>query len=259
MTTLVNDPNPTDDDADVPSTVAAPAAPATPKAPAAQVDLDVVKVDKAAPAVGEDAVVEVAKTGDPAVDIAREFLARSGFKAESVAMQQAEKGDFSILKAMLAEKGTKGGDQYVALLEQAHARKESDAQASRERTKALVVGVFGDDQTWAAAKEVVANNATEAELEEINAALKKGGLVAKATAEYMKRVYEAATGGKPAESKPVGLPSTRSSVAPSSGAPLSPKEYVAAVAELSRKVGTNNLDRSPEYAKLQQRRRAFRG
>lgn len=198
-------------------------------------------------------------TGDAALDIALTFFAKQGIAENSLAMTQAQAGDFSLLKAELAAKGAAGWEQYTAIAEQAAAREAAAAEASKAAALKVVVDVCGSQEAWAAVKEVIASKASEAELQQINQGLRAGGLVAKATAEYMKRVAEAA-GVVPAAVQPQGrvVNSARTGTAAPKSA-LSPREYADAVAELARKVGAGRVDSTPEYAQLKARRLAYRG
>lgn len=241
----------------VPAPEAKPAAPegTAPEAPTA----DIV----AAPA---PEAVSFEKTGDPAADLALGYLAKAGVAAESLAMQMAKQGDFTLLRAEVAKKGAEG-EAYVDVLEASHARKQADAQAARDRAEGVVQAVVGGKENWAAVKAFIASKADASELAEINASLRAGGVGAKATAEYLKRVYEAGTGinldakgGSPApQPGPRGVPTGgRESVAPTHGA-LSPQEYRAEVQKLAREVGEGRVQHDPRYANLQARRRAYRG
>lgn len=221
-----------------------------PTAPEVKPDLEV-KVESAPE-------VKVEATGDAALDVALNYFAKQGLAAGSLALAQAAKGDFSILKATLAEKNPPGWEQYVAIAEQAAGRAESEAQASRAAALKVVVDVCGSPEVWAQVKSVIAERADASELEQINAGLKAGGLVAKATAQYMKRVYDAAQGVVEPEKGGRVVTSARGGSAPSSSA-LSPREYSDAVQDLARKIGANRVDGSKEYADLQRRRQAYRG
>ncbi len=213
--------------------------------------------DKPASLEVEQGIAAPEPTGDPALDIALGFFAKQGVASQSLAMKQAKAGDFSLLKAELAGKGAPGWEQYVGIMEQAAGREKTAAEGRAAAALAVVVEVCGGKEAWAEVKATIAEHASEAELAEINTALKAGGLVAKATAQYMKRVHDAAKGATaPANGRVVS--SERSGGAPASGQALSPSEYTAAVQELSRKLG-NRMDGSKEYKSLQARRRAYKG
>jgi hypothetical protein len=225
---------------------------AAPTAPEAKPAGDII-------APSEPLVVE--STGDPALDMANSYFAKAGVKGDSLAMQMARSGDFSVLRAELAAKGAEGA-AYVAVAEAAHGRAKAEGELTRTRAEAVVQDTMGGKENWAAVKEFIATKASAQELAEINAALKAGGVTAKATADYLKRVYEAGTGvslsGKSA-SKEDRMPAGGRQGAPASNGALSPREYSAAVRELARQVGEGRVTTSPEYANLQARRRAWRG
>lgn len=227
-----------------------------PAAPAGAPTDEIVAAEK------EPTFVSVEKTGDPAADLALTYLAKSGVPADSLAMQMAKQGDFSLLRAAVAKKGAEG-EAYVDVLQAAHERKAADAKATRDKAESLVQGVVGGPENWAMVKSFIAEKASADELAEINAALRSGGVAARATAEYMKRVYEAGTGANlskdAAGESPGRVPQGgRQSVSPTSGA-LSPQEYRAEVQKLAREVGEGRVQNDPRYSQLQARRRAYRG
>lgn len=237
------------------SASAAAAAPAAPQAPQAPQGNDIV-------AAAEPAFVAVEKTGDPAADLALTYLAKAGVAGDSLAMQMAKQGDFSLLRAEVAKKGAEG-EAYVDVLQAAHDRKAADAKAAREKAESLVQAEVGGAENWAAVKAFISEKASTEELAEINASLRAGGLQAKATARYLRSVYEAGTGvslGKAAEGNSPGrVPQgARQNAAPTSNA-LSPHEYRAEVQKLAREVGEGRVQNDPRYAQLQARRRAYRG
>ena len=62
-----------------------------------------------------DEVVAFEPTGDVGLDMALEFLGKQGFGLEHPAMVAAGNGDFTIIEALLAQKGVQGWDKMVAL------------------------------------------------------------------------------------------------------------------------------------------------
>lgn len=230
-----------------------PAVAAEPKAPEIPPSSDVI-----APA-SAPVTVTVEKTGDPAADLALTYLAKAGVPQDSLAMQMARDGDFSLLRAEVAKKGAEG-EAYVEVLEAAHARKAADAKAAKERAESVVVSEMGSQENWAAVKAFVAEKATPQELAEINASLKQGGMVTKATARYLRSVYEAGTGvslGGKATASPA-VPSGAREGARAATLALSPREYAAEVRKLAQEVGEGRVESDPRYQHLQARRRAYR-
>lgn len=219
-----------------------PAAPAAPAAPTP------------APAPVAPTVVAVSQTGDAAMDLALSEFVKAGVAADSLAMTMAKSGDFSLLRAELAGKGA---EAYVAVAEQAHGRKVAAEKAAEEAATKVVVAVAGDPETWAKVKDFAASKATDAELADINASLKAGGVRAQAMAQYLVKVYEAANGAiTPAGGERPDPNARAGGSAPSQA--LSPAEYAAAVRELAMKVGPGRVQATPEYAALQARRRMYR-
>lgn len=205
--------------------------------------------------------VIVPKTGDPATDIAVGFFAKSGISADDPAVVAALSGDTALLRAKAAEKGIQGGDAYVAVIESVAVKAKALADAARERSEAVVSEVVGGKENWAKVKTFIESKATAEELEDINASLRAGGLRARITAEYVKKVYEAGVGALvPEVAAPVVDPNRAAVRGPDpANQPLSPREYAKAVQELSRKVGPGYVTQSPEYAALGRRRAAYRG
>lgn len=234
-------------------TAAAPAAPAlevgatpaTPAAPAAE-------PAQAAPAF--------AKTGDAALDVALDFFAKAGIAPESTAMQLAATGDFSLLRAELAQKGKAGGEQFVAIAEQAYQRAAKESEAKVNAARDAVLGIVGGAEAWVAISDWAGQNLPAAKQAEVNAAFKQGGLVAEATAVYLKNAYEASSGAATAKTgaaDPAG--NARSAGAPVSGGPLSGPEFSKAIAALVRTHKGGRMEESDAYKSLVARRRAYRG
>jgi hypothetical protein len=196
------------------------------------------------------------------------YFAKHGVGPDSLAMQSAKTGDFSVLNAVLQEKGAEGAAAYVAIAQQAHSRRV-DAEKAQEiqRTK-LLHDAMGGEAGWLAVKNYVAEKASTEELAEINASLNRGGLAAKATARYLREVYEKGTGhslsGQPTTQFPpvvannVDTATTR----PGGGTPavtsLSPEKYQAEVKALVAKYGQGAYHRE-EYTSLLARAQAYRG
>ena len=111
-----------------------PAGAATPAQPAPGVLLD----DPAAatpPAPNPDTANEFAydATGDAGLDYALNFVGKLGYGDTHPAMQAAQKGDFSLIRAELATKGVAGSDAVLALAEQAYTRfAAEDAKKAEE-------------------------------------------------------------------------------------------------------------------------------
>lgn len=227
--------------------------PATPPA-ANPADLEVNKPAPVAPPAEQPA--PFAPTGDAAMDVALDFFSKAGLKPDSVALTLAQKGDFSVLKAELAAKGKQGWEAFVNIAEQSFGRAKSAAEAKAASTKAAVLAVAGDEETWNAIKTFVAEKADAAELAEINAALKSGGLLAKATAKYMKDAYVAGGGKLPGAAEEEVLSPNRARPESNANGPLTAAEYSAAVQALAAKVGAHRVDGTAEYKALQARRRA---
>jgi hypothetical protein len=203
-------------------------------------------------------VIVYETTGDAGLDMSLEFVGKLGFGPDSAAMQAAAKGDFAILKAQLGMMGdkAKGWERYVALGEQAHKATASAASAKQTKDAEIITAAAGGVDQWNAIKEWAGAAADDAEKEEVNAALRKGGTAAKAMVVYLKGLYEKA-GGVTKQPAAAIAPGAATNKAPTSGA-LSPREYTKAVSELYR-TSRGGIDGSQAYKALQARRAMWRG
>lgn len=263
-TKAVADPNPGDDDGQVdpltgkPKVVAAPAAakPAT-EVPALSLTEPDAEVLEATP---PGTVVEYSKTGNAALDMSLAFLGKHGYGPDHPAMQAAKTGDFAMLKADLATKGIAGSAEHIALGEQAYGVELAKNNAKAEAGRKAIYDTVGGEAKWGEISAWAKANAEPAEAKEVNAALAKGGLVAKATAKYLAELHAKASGTVVEPANVVGGNAASSAGAAAGiNGPLSPRAYVAAVNDLKGKMGGNPVDGSKEYAALQARRRAWKG
>jgi len=251
----------------------APAVPETPAAPAAAAPAPT-PAPIPAPTVGEDAapapeaptgtadeagVVVYDTTGDPGMDMALGFVGKLGLLPTHPAMVKAAEGDFSFIKAHLASLGDKatGWEQHIALAEQSWGRNVKAAEDLNKSITTTVHKAAGGEANWSAISGWAKANADPKERETINKMLAAGPVEARAATLMLRQMYEAAGGTTVTPANPLkgDTPSANANVV--SLAPLSPKEYGAAVMELNaRKPGA--ADRGdPEYKQLQQRALAY--
>ena len=223
----------------------APVVPAVPVAPVVPV------VDnKAAP-------ISYEPTGDVGLDMALDFIGKAGLDSDHPAVKAAINGDFTILKATLAAKGTAGWEQFVALGEAAYERASKEAAAKSEAIREAVYKEAGGKDEWAAIQKWASDNATPEEKAEVNALLNQGGLAAKAAVRHLSEAYGRANNVtiNPRD----GTANASKGGAPdAANGPLSPRAYSDAVQSLNAKLG-GRLEGSKEYASLQSRRAAYRG
>ena len=232
----------------------ADAAPATPVVP---VTLDVAPVVPAVPAAAAPATPEPAgaevtyePTGDRGLDMALAFIGKQGLAGDHPAVQAAADGDFTLLKAELAQKGVQGYAEFIELGEQAYARTQEKNKAQAETARKAIHDTAGGAESWAAIQAWASANASPEEKAEINIQLNKGGLAAKAAVVYLSNAYSKAgnVSQEPADvSKGGGKPPA------AADGKLTATEYSAAVKALNSKL-RGRLDGSPEYAALQSRR-----
>lgn len=231
-----------------PAAPAAPAAPATPTPPAE-------------PAAEEGAFgqsVTYEPTGDANLDLALSYFGKHGLNHEHPAVQAATKGNFSLLRASLAEKGLPGWEAHLAIAEQGYKDFSAAEAAKVVAVQNICVSAAGSEQEWADVLSFASQNADPDEKVTVNAALAQGGVVAEAMAAYLVNLYRGAPGTSYAPQEKAVQPSAARGTPAASNGPLSPREYVQAVQELRRTRGSN-FEATPEYAQLNQRRQMYRG
>ncbi|OZI20058.1 hypothetical protein CAL26_21120 [Bordetella genomosp. 9] len=173
-------------------------------------------------------------------------------------MQQAMEGNFAPLRALLAEKQIPGGEAYIALAESGYAEYKAGQDAKTQAVQQIVLNAAGDEQAWNEVLDWARANAEEHERAAVNYAFDQGGILAEAMAQYLVGAYRAQPGvstpqqGSPATSTAAARP------AATDAGPLSPKDFAAKSRELRHKLGPD-FESSPEYARVVQRRNAWRG
>lgn len=245
--------------APAPAPVSAPApapaeAPAPAPAPAAPLALESEKDEK----TGKPVFTE---TGHAGLDMSLAFLGKHGFGPGHPGMAAAVNGDFSILKAQLAEKGIAGSEAYIALAEKAYTELHTEHEAARTRDKEALHAIVGGEEQWKQVAEWGKANADEAQGKAINEMLGMGGEHMKIAAAFLANSYLKATGGV-AETDGAGP-----RVADTNGASamttdtLSPQAYGRAVAEarMAHRPSMGDFEKSAAYTKLVDRRTRFKG
>lgn len=215
------------------------------------------------PTIGEEPVapdVEAGHayepTGDPGLDLALDFVGNLGFTPSDAAMQAAEKGDFTLIREKLAGLGAKakGYEKYIALAEHAFKAHKDGVEAKATKDAQTVHDAVGGKEQWEAVSKWAGENADPEERVSVNAALRQGGLVAKAMAEWLGNKYRSAKG---TVVSPARVTAPGAAAQPVSSGPLTAAEYAKETQTLSRKLGPK-FDTSPEYQALQARRSAAR-
>lgn len=244
-----------------PATPAAPAAaapspsatpPAAPAAPAAPLNIGEVPAVPAAPAApaptaaGAPTPVEYEPTGDPGMDLFLSFIGKQGFGADDPAVKAAEVGDFSLLRAQLALKGDKaqGWEQLVALGEKSFNAQLEASKAKAAKDAAAIHSAVGGAENWAKVQAWAAQNAEPEERTAVNAALKAGGIAAKAMALYLNQLY---SGTNPPKAGKDALPN--GGATPNPVSPISLAEFNQQSAAMARKTG-GRMTHTPEYQAL---------
>jgi hypothetical protein len=235
-----------------PTSPAPVAAPAAPVAPAAAAPAPVAPPAEPAKPAETGPVFEA--TGNPALDLALEFVGNMGLGPEHPAIKAAEEGNFALLEAALGALGdkAKGWERYTALAKGAWEQVKQAAEAKAAEQKKVVTDAVGGDEAWTKIQAWAAANAEPAEKEAVNTALAAGGIAAKAMAQYLKNLYEAAP-GTTVTPKPA-VPEQANST-PAGAEPMTRQAYNKAVSELYARKG-GRIDGTPEYAALQAQRAA---
>ena len=229
---------------------------ATPPPPAASVLLD----DPAAatpPAPNPDTANEFAydATGDAGLDYALNFVGKLGYGDTHPAIQAAQKGDFSLIRAELATKGVAGSDAVLALAEQAYTRFAAEDAKKATELSGFAAQAAGSAENWAVVRAWAAAEAPPQEKAQVNAAISQGGLVAQGVISQLVSLYQQKH-TLPKDAASVAKPGAVGGAAPTAG-PMTAQAYAQAVEQLRQKYG-NNTDSTPEYAALQSQRLAAR-
>lgn len=214
----------------------------------------------AKPAASADApstVAQYEKTGDPGLDMALDFVGRMGITPDDVAMVEAGKGNFALLRAKMAALGdkAKGFEAYIALGEQGFKAEQAKVAEKATKDRAIIENAVGGAEqltnllTWA--KE----NAEPQEVADVNAAFKQGGMVAKAMAVYLNGLYAKASGTEITPASALA-PGAAGKSSPAAG-PLTVAAFAAETQKLYQKHG-QNFENTPEYKALAARRTASR-
>ncbi len=194
-------------------------------------------------------------TGDAGLDYALNFVGKLGYGDTHPAIQAAQKGDFSLIRAELATKGVAGSDAVLALAEQAYTRFAAEDAKKSEELAGFAAQAAGSAENWAVVRAWAAQEATPQEKAQVNAALSQGGLVAQGVISQLVNLYQQKH-TLPKDAAAVAKPGEAGTAAPSNE-PMTAKAYAQAVEALRQKLG-NRTEGSHEYAALQSQRLAAR-
>lgn len=200
-------------------------------------------------------VVEYSPTGDAGLDMALDFVGKLGFAPTDPAMKAAEKGDFGLMKAKLAALGPKaqGYEAFIALAEKAHTETASKASTKLAKDVENIHGAVGGADAWKAISKWAGENATTEEKADVNAALKNGGVGAKAMALWLAEKYSKAKGTTVTPKAAVKESAPAASPAAASSGALTAAQYSIECQKARQSLGYK-FDGSKQYADLQARR-----
>lgn len=194
-------------------------------------------------------------TEDKGLNYALTFLARHGFTADNPAVGAAFEGDFSMLKAELAQKGVQGWEQALGLGEQAYARlqKENEAAVAESGKIALEIAErSGVD--WEAAVQHTSASASPEIKTALNDLLRSPATAAIAAGFITNSYLEGSNEEVQPRVSALG-DQVQNANRQVQGGPLSRQEYTKEMAALRKKLGDDYLN-SPEAQALYARRRA---
>lgn len=190
--------------------------------------------------------------GDPGLNYAMKFLAGNGFNADNPAVAAAFEGDFSLLKAELAQKGIAGWEQALGLAEQSYGR-HVKSQEERADAVGAIVSEFAEQQgvDWEQAVAHVAGSAKPEERTALNQLLADPA-TAHIAAGYITSAFinHGDTEIEPA-ARATGSNVTTPRV--SGGEPLSRREYTAELGKLRQQLGDDSYMQSPQAQALYRR------
>ncbi len=232
-----------------------PAGVATPAPPATSVLLDDPAAAQPTPNPDTSNEFSYDPTGDAGLDYALNFVGKLGYGDTHPAIQAAQKGDFSLIRAELATKGVAGSDAVLALAEQAYTRFAAEDAKKATELSGFAAQAAGSAENWAVVRAWAAVEATPQEKAQVNAALSQGGLVAQGVISQLVNLYQQKH-TLPKDAAAVAKPGEAGTAAPSNE-PMTAKAYAQAVEALRQKLG-NRTEGSPEYAALQSQRLAAR-
>lgn len=244
MTTEATTPPAATDPAATTTTTPTPAAPpATPPAPPPTTP--VVETKDAPDGKG------FTPTGHAGLDLSLSFFHQHGLTEASPEIAEAAKGNFSYLEAKLASLGekAKGWEQYLSVAKDAYKSITEGAASAKEALIKQVHEFAGGEDNWKKIKEHVETHADQGELDAINAALKQGGIVARAMVQMLHSQFTQASG---TTVDPASVTVNQSSET-TNGGPLTLTGYRQELNALVAKFGPGNLDANPAYQALRKK------
>lgn len=188
---------------------------------------------------------------DPGLNYAMKFLATNGFNADNGAVEAAFNGDFSLLKAELAQKGIAGWEQALGLAEQSYDRHVKENDAKGEAVGKVVTEIAaGMGVDWEQAVAHVGKTASAEEKTAINQLLSDPKTAHIAARFIGGSFIEAGDTEIEPAARAVGA-ETKVSTERSGGA-LSRADYNSELSKLRKTLGDDYIN-SPQAAALYQR------
>lgn len=228
------------------------------KAPSTGVDNPAPKVETPAPEPKADDAAVLDKAGfavteDKGLNYALTFLARHGFTADNPAVDAAMGGDFSMLKAELAQKGVAGWEQALGLGEEAYGRATEKQKAEQAEVGKVVLEVAersGVD--WEAAVSHVGSSATPEIKTALNDLLRNPATAAIAAGFITNTYLEGSNEEMQPRAAATGA-NTQAANRQVQGGKLTRAEFTKEMRDLQKRMGDSYLT-SPEAQALYARR-----
>ncbi|UZV41003.1 hypothetical protein P2_0047 [Aeromonas phage P2] len=198
-----------------------------------------------------DGLITHFEQSKPALSLALTFLKDAGITTNDPAFKMAESSnDFTLLEAVLAQKGMPGTEQMVAILKAEAAANAAALEASKKETDELVQSILGEDTE--AILDWAVENATADECAAIDDMLGAGGVYARAAAILLQQAYSGANVTVPSKATPPTktAPNTQQTE-------VTARVFAAESQKLYEKYG-NDFKQTQEYAKLSSARAAAR-
>lgn len=205
----------------------------------------------------DDAKVKFEMTNDPGMNLALNWISKLGYSPDNELVKLAFDGDFSALRADLAGRtDSQGYSEYLSIAENFYKRNfESEVEKLVQKEK-KIFEIAGGEEAWGEIRAWVKGNSTQEEVDVYNQMIDHSPLQAAIVTEYLSNKFRSESN---ADFEPVSKVVTNTATN-SNGTKyaLSPQDYQREINELSKRIGSHNVDRSPEYAELRKRRSAYR-
>jgi hypothetical protein len=195
--------------------------------------------------------VTFAPTGSPGLDLGLDFIGRVGIGMDTPEMQEASKGNFAPVTALLKSMGERatGYEKVLAVVTAAYQEQQVVAQERAKKDLDGIHGAVGGKDVWDAVSKWAGTEATEQEKVHVNTALAAGGFLAAIVAKGLSDMYSKATGGSETQDTVLAVGAVGKTQDFGS---LSLTDYTKSVEKLYKELG-DGMEKSPQYRALRAR------